>query len=294
MKTESGMMIPHTGNCILQEHVLQSSMDFKIHKKDTLLRPVVSSRGPVMYGVAKELGRISKPLDGQSTHNLHNSQEFKEHVKNINPNIGEWITSYDVTAIFTSVPVGPSIQIIKNRLGQDTQIQHRIVIFVQHILQLLEFCPQNTYFLFHGWYYEQMEGAVKGFPVSPIVANIHMEECENKSIRTAENPPRLWTRYVNGTFLIQDREHNDKFLQHINSIDKAIQFTVKDIKAQGTKPFLDTIIISTTGGTLSTRVYRKPTHILQLDSPLHIAEKYIESLVHSHTGPKQFVQLQNF
>ena len=38
----------------------------KIHKVDTSLRPIVSSRGSITYGVAKELAYIIKPLVGQS------------------------------------------------------------------------------------------------------------------------------------------------------------------------------------------------------------------------------------
>ena len=46
----------------------------KIHKTGTPLRPTVSSRGSITYGVAKELANIIKPLVGQShtiaeTHN---------------------------------------------------------------------------------------------------------------------------------------------------------------------------------------------------------------------------------
>ena len=40
----------------------------KIHKPDTLLRPIVSSRGLVTYGVAKVLTKILKPLVGKSPH----------------------------------------------------------------------------------------------------------------------------------------------------------------------------------------------------------------------------------
>ena len=38
----------------------------KIHKEDTLLRPIVSSHGSVTYGVAKVLTKILKPLVGKS------------------------------------------------------------------------------------------------------------------------------------------------------------------------------------------------------------------------------------
>ena len=44
-----------------------NSMAFpKIHKFGTPLRPIVSSRGSITYGVAKELAYIIKPVAGQS------------------------------------------------------------------------------------------------------------------------------------------------------------------------------------------------------------------------------------
>ena len=45
---------------------------------------------------------------------------------------------------------------------------------------LLEFCLTHTYFLFQGKYYEQVQGAAMGSPISPLIANIFMEEFEAK------------------------------------------------------------------------------------------------------------------
>ena len=66
-----------------------------------------------------------------------------------------------------------------------------------------------------------------GYPISPIVANLFIEEFEIKAINTATNPPRIWLKYVNDTFVIQKAEHTYQFLQHINSIDLPMQFTAE-------------------------------------------------------------------
>ena len=42
------------------------------------LRPKVSSRGLVIYGVAKVLNKIIKPLVGSSPHHIHSTQDFVE------------------------------------------------------------------------------------------------------------------------------------------------------------------------------------------------------------------------
>ena len=102
----------------------------KIHKTGTPLRPIVSSRGSITYGVAKELSHIIKPLVGQSPHHLKNTQHFIQQLQGIRLQAGESITSYDVKALFTSVPVQPSIQIVKHRLQQDTTLPQRTSVSI--------------------------------------------------------------------------------------------------------------------------------------------------------------------
>ena len=96
--------------------------------------------------------------------------------------------------------------------------------------------------------------------VSPIMDNLFMEYLEQKVLDTTTNPPRLWLRYVDDTFVIQKEEHKKNFLEHINSIDSAIKFTVEDNKEDDAIPFLDTIVRPWPDNSLSITVCRKPTH----------------------------------
>ena len=160
----------------------------KIQKKIIPLRPIVSSQGSVTYGVAKELARILKPLTGNTIHQVNNSKEFAEDIKKIKLEEGECIISYHVAALFTSIPVKSALEVIKKNLEQDTELHQRTTMSSQNILDLLEFCLCNTYFLFQGQYYEQNQEAVMGSPVSPVVANLYMEFFEDTALTTAVTP----------------------------------------------------------------------------------------------------------
>ena len=179
----------------------------KIHKIGTPLRPTVSSRGSITYGVAKELSHIIKPLVGQSPHHLKNTQHFIQQLQGRRLEPGEIITSYDVKALFTSVPVQPSIQIVKHRLQQDNTLPQRTSMSTPQITSLLEFCLIHTYFLFQGKYYEWVQGAAMGSPISPLIANIFMEEFEVQALSSFPHPPSLWLRFVDDTFVINKAEH---------------------------------------------------------------------------------------
>ena len=102
----------------------------------------------------------------------------------------ECFSSYDVTALFTSVPVDPALQIIKELLEQDITLQDRTVLPVQNIIELLGFYLHNTYFSFQNKIYDQVEAAAMGSTVSPIVANLYMENFEQKALNTTSNTPR--------------------------------------------------------------------------------------------------------
>ena len=160
----------------------------KIQKPDTPLRPTVSSCGSVTYGVAKELAKILKPLVGKSPHHVNSTQDFVEQAKHITLAPGECLSSYDVSALFTSVPVDPALNIVKDLLEKDHTLKERIVMEVSDIILLLEFCFRNKYFSFQDQFYEQVEGAAMGSPVSPTVANLYMKYLEQKALSTAPTP----------------------------------------------------------------------------------------------------------
>ena len=95
----------------------------KIHKPDTPLRPVVSSCESVTYGVAKELAKILKPFVGKSPHHINSTQDFVEQAKQFKLEPGECLSSYDVSALFTSVPIDPALKVIKDLLDKDTTLK---------------------------------------------------------------------------------------------------------------------------------------------------------------------------
>ena len=245
--------------------------------------------------MAKELTRILKPLVGKSPHHINRTHDFVEQVKHINLAPRECLNSYDVSALFTSVPVDPALKIIKDLLEKDPTLKERTVLLVEDITLLLEFCLKNTYFSFQDQFYEQVKGVAMGSPVSPIVVNLYMEHFEQKALITAPTP-RFWHRYVDDTFVIQKEIHKQDFLQHINNVDPAIQFTVENSKEDGAIPFLDTIVKPEADGKLSTTVYRKPTHTdqyLQWDSHHHLSAKF--SVIHTLSiGPKQYPAFLSF
>ena len=98
-----------------------------------------------------------------------------------------------------------------------------------------------------------------GSPVSAVIANIFMEDFEERAIASAIHKPKIWKRYLDDTFTILDRDQVDGFLQHLNNQQPTIRFTMETEK-DNSIPFLDTSVIRDSNGLLTTSVYRKPTH----------------------------------
>ena len=176
-----------------------------------------------------------------------------EHIKQVKLQPGEAIISYDVKAPITSLPVDPSIQIVQQKLTQDTTLPQRTSMSIPQMTKLLEFCLKDTYFLFQGKYYEQVHGAVMGSPISYLITNLYMEEFEVKALNTNPIPPLL-VKVCRWHLCHPNGRHSQQFLHHINTQDPNIQFTVGESDQHGSLPFLDTKVTPGPNNTLSTTV----------------------------------------
>ena len=108
--------------------------------------------------INKELTKILKPLVGKSQCHINSTHDFVEQVKHINLAHGECLSSYDVPALFTPVPVDPALKVIKDLLEKDPTLKERTVLLVEDSTLLLEFCLKNMYLSFQGQFYEQVKG----------------------------------------------------------------------------------------------------------------------------------------
>ena len=231
----------------------------KIHKPAVPLRPIVDFTGSPTYAWARYLARILKPLFGKTNSFVLNSTEFSQEIRHLCLQHNEVMLSYDVVSLYTKVPVDEALNYVQGQLRQDTNLGERTGLTVDDIMEGCKHCLLSTTFVFEGGVYHQTEGLPMGSPLSPIIANLFMESFEQQALNSFINPPRIWRRYVDDTFVIIDKEHQDAFLIHLNSRHPAIKFTVEMESENGHIPFLDCLVMRAANNTLATTVYRKPT-----------------------------------
>ncbi|PFX30449.1 hypothetical protein AWC38_SpisGene4800 [Stylophora pistillata] len=125
-------------------------------------------------------------------------------------------------------------------------------------MDLLNICLTSTYFQYNGKHYKQLHGTAMGSPVSVVIAEIVMQNIEERALSTCRQTIPLWLRYVDDTFTAVRHDEIDAFHNHLNEQNTDIQFT-REVEENGKLPFLD-CLVSHNDNSLRTTVYRKPTH----------------------------------
>ena len=221
--------------------------------------PVFQSFHAVFHSVFQysSVTVVSCTVPVTSSH-VKNSRHFTEMMGSVHVESGEILVSFDVSSLFTNVPVDEAISVICGRLREDETLGDRTILSPEQIAELLEMCLKSTYFSYGGSSYEQKEGVAMGSPVSAVVANLYMEFFEELALETALTRHRLWKRYVDDTFCILRKGSTEEVLHHLNGVKPTIKFTVEQVE-DGTLPFLNTLLRRRKDVSLDVSIYRKPT-----------------------------------
>ena len=163
---------------------------------------IVASKGSLTYNFAQHLAQIVKPLAGDTSHNVFNSATFVDEIKDIHLNDNDIFVSFDVISIFTNVPVDETCGIVKRKLLAENQLASRTSLSVDEIVDLLKLCLLSTCFQWRNTFYEQTNGAAMGSSLSPILANIFMEDFKETALSNYHIKPKKWKRFVDDVLLI--------------------------------------------------------------------------------------------
>ena len=171
----------------------------KVHKpvEDNCspFRPILSAIGTPTYDLPKFLVPILKPLT-ENEYAVHDSIRFASEVSKFNAK--NVMASLDVESLFTNIPFKETIDNIINDLFLTTDKPHNFER--EELKQLLTFVAYESFFIFDGEYYTQIDGVATGFPLGPTLANAFLCHFERKWL--SECPVEfllsVYKRYVDG------------------------------------------------------------------------------------------------
>ena len=188
---------------------------------------------------------------------------------------------FDVSSLFTNVPLDETIKICSDVLYGDSDLQPLIPRDV--FVELMKSAISSVEFNFNNTMYKQTDRVAMGSPLGPALAIIFVGYYQEKLFSQTQKP-RTYFRYVDDTFAIFDHEAEASgFLTKLNCLHPSFKFTFEKEKGK-CLPFLDVYVERTDIG-FETSIYRKPTFTGQYlrwesFSPLKRKISLISTLVH--------------
>ncbi|PFX21428.1 D-galactoside-specific lectin [Stylophora pistillata] len=207
----------------------------KLHKPGFPMRPIVSFCGSPTHQLSKYLTTTLQPLTDKSRHKLQSTEDFINATKTVQIPDDYKLVSFDLKSLFTSIPLQLALQCTETAIRQSTD---PLPLPTDDIMDLLNICLTSTYFQYNGKHYKQLYGTAMGSPVSVVIAEIVMQNIEERALSTCRQTIPLWLRYVDDTFTAVRHDEIDAFHNHLNEQNTDIQFT-REVEENGKLPFLD-------------------------------------------------------
>ncbi|XP_062703673.1 uncharacterized protein LOC134286115 [Aedes albopictus] len=225
----------------------------KAHKPNLPLRPVVPNTTSPTYHLCKYIAGILQ-RSFKSQYNAVDSNTFCEHVNQLTIPPDHVLVSFDAVSLFTNVT---KEVVIHDIISMWDEIRENTNINLDLFLEIVDFCVGASCFCFRQKFYVQISGTAMGSPLSPILADIVMENLLRRAITAANILPEYIRKYVDDLFLVLHKDQVNAVLATFNSQNPRILFTC-EVEENGRLPFLDLLVIRDEDGSVKTDWYAKP------------------------------------
>lgn len=168
---------------------------------------------------------------------------------------GYRLISLDVVSLFTNIPIELAIDCVSNRWNY---ITNETDLPKSEFVTAVKLVMRSTYFIFNGKIYLQLHGTPMNSPLSPIIADIVMQDIESRALNTINCRLPFYFRFVDDMFTAVLAERIDGILNTFNSINSRLQFTI-ELENNNTISFLE-VAITLEGKKLIFDWYHKPTY----------------------------------
>ena len=243
------------------------------------MRPILSATQTYNYALAKWLDDKLKPLV-TNKYMISDTFEFVNEVHELVINNGDILVSYDVSSLFTNVPLEETIQLLADKAFINNWFNetYHLNLNKLDLVDLLRAATKDQLFTFNGQLYEQTDGVAMGSPLGPLLANAFMCSIE-ETLEREGKMPTYYKRFVDDTLTIMPNKTSaDNFLDILNQCHSSIKFTM-ETESNSMLPFLGTQLLNK-HTRVETKVYVKPTNTgLLLHYKSHVDDRYKRGLL---------------
>ena len=136
--------------------------------------------------------------------------------------------SFDVTSLYTTIPIDQALFIIKDLLEHDDKLADRALLSPRQILDLLEYSTTHHILQIQWRFLPTNRRSSNGKSNFSRCLEIYMQSLETTAITTADHPPKVWERHVDDVFSIVHKIYLQELLEHINILHPQTQFTKEE------------------------------------------------------------------
>ncbi|XP_072758707.1 uncharacterized protein [Anoplolepis gracilipes] len=160
-------------------------------------------------------------------------------LRNTNVDNNFKLVSLDVISLFTNILLDLAIESVSNRW---THISNNTEIPQTDFLACVKFVLNSTYFTFNQIIYQQLFGTPMSSPLSPIIADIVLQDLESKALQSIKYTPPFYFRYVDDIILAAPLHLINHTRGIFNSFHPRLQFTA-ETESDNVINFLEVTII---------------------------------------------------